>query len=213
MADFVALRTAFESHSLDTAKCMELLTRLKLAFVSKTSYSHEEEVVWIETLEMASLISVRSNDFPAFERHASQVKSYYYSPQRTAQLSDRSCAIIGLYLLYLLVCDRIGDFHIELELIPTSLLAHNFIAYPIILEKAMMEGNYAKVYKASNEPVPLPEFKIFLSPLATAVQSKAAESLQAGSGSNTVSPLTTEAEAIDAIGKLLSYAADLERIV
>lgn len=213
MADFIAFRAAFESHSLDAVKFQDLLTRLKLDFVTKVSHSHEEEVVWIETLEMATLVSVRTNDFSGFERHAQQVKSYYYAPERSNHLSDRSCAIIGLYLLYLLVCDRIGDFHIELELIPSSLLSHKFIAYPIVLEKAMMEGNYAKVYKAANEPVPLPEFKTFLTPLATAVQAKATESLQAGSGSKAVSHVTAETEAIDAIGKLLSYAADLERIV
>ena len=162
---------------------------------------------------MATFICMRSNDLAGFERHAQQLKPYYYATDRAHTLSERSVAIVGLYLLYLLVCDRVGDFHVELERVPSSIIAHKFVSYPITLEKAMMEGNYAKVYKAAHEPVPLPEFKIFLIPLASAVQSKATESLQAGNGQKTAHPQSTEGEALDAIGKLLSYAADLERIV
>jgi len=211
MADFIALRTAFNSAALDTIKCSGLLTNLKLAFVSKVSPTHEEEVAWIETLEMAAFICIRSDDFQGFERHAAQVKSYYYAHQRVNLVSERSYAIIGLYLLYLLVCDRIGDFHTELELIPSTLVAHKFVSYPISLERAMMEGNYAKVYRAASEEVPYPEFKVFLTPLAVAVQKKAAESLK-GIARSAISQ-STDGDALDSIGKLLSYAADLERIV
>ena len=116
-------------------------------------------------------------------------------------------------MLYLLLRDRIGDFHVELERIPPSVSSHKYVSYPIALERAMMEGNYARVYKAAHESAPLPEYNIFLTPLAESVASKAADSLKAGNGSNASNTNTTEVEALQAIEKLLSYAADLERIV
>ena len=214
MTDYIALRDAFNSPSVDVINMQMLLNKIKFAALSKSTQSSEDENTWIETLEMAAFIYLRVNDFVNFVSYAQQLKQYYYGPDpHPRKITDRSAAIVGLYLLYLLVCDRIGDFHVDLELIPKHILTHPFVEYPITLEKAMMEGNYAKVYKAAHDPVPLPEFKIFLAPLASAVQTKASNSLLAGNTQKPISPQSTEEEALDAIGKLLGYAADLERIV
>ena len=72
-ADISALRAAFNSSSIDTVKCHDLLTSLKVAYASKLSMSNDDEQAWIDTLEMAAFLYVRANDFPLFERGYSQI--------------------------------------------------------------------------------------------------------------------------------------------
>lgn len=53
--------------------------------------------------------------------------------------------VVGLYLMHLLVENRLAEFHSEVELLAPGDRESTFIAFPLQLETFLMEGNYTKV--------------------------------------------------------------------
>jgi len=156
--------TAFNSFRAECAKdpcnvqnALNFLTQLKIAIAQFPSSmpgfpnpDQQELMLARETLELAALLSVRQKDLASFERNVTQLKGYYYDHE-DLPASEKRIAIIGLYLLFLLSSDRIGEFHTELELLTPSETNEQLIAQPINLERAIMEGNYGKVAAAQKE--------------------------------------------------------------
>merc|ERR1712232_479816 len=91
--------------------------------------------------------------------------------------SEQNLPIMGLYLLHLLVSDRIGEFHTELELIPVDQYDNVHIRQPIELERYLMEGNYAKVLEAQKS-MPQASCSFFLERLMETVRLKVGSSLE-----------------------------------
>lgn len=167
-----------------------------------------------EAYEYGAFICIRDNDAEGFARHYQQLKPFYFDFSSKLPISERHYPTIGLYLLYLLSDNRIGEFHVELELLPEAVksnLDNKFIQYPIRLEECLMEGNYHRVYSARDE-APLPMFLSFADVLITRV--KIAEnkdaSLTDGEGPEATKD---EVQAVKFLGNYLNYAAEIERIV
>jgi len=182
-AQLASLKAVFEAEPCDLVKCAAQLTQLKLLLfsgLSSASGAAPFNKVAREALEIACFLSIRQNDLAGFERHVSQLKMYYDTAAgELTQDKDvgQRYPILGLYLLHLLASDRIGDFHIELELIRVEEYDNMYIKRPIELERSLMEGNYAKVLEARKD-VPKMYYSIFMDRLLDTVRMKVGASLE-----------------------------------
>eukprot|EP00933_Yihiella_yeosuensis_P031494 TRINITY_DN2506_c0_g1_i1.p1 TRINITY_DN2506_c0_g1~~TRINITY_DN2506_c0_g1_i1.p1 ORF type:complete len:280 (-),score=58.29 TRINITY_DN2506_c0_g1_i1:233-1072(-) len=170
---FNQFKAAFEAEPCDLAKCEELLNKLKLLLFSGST---KDNLLIRETLELACFLSIRRRDLSGFERHVSQLKMLY-ADHKDLKPSEQKYPILGLSLLHLLASDRIGEFHTELELIPTDEMEGIYIKHPVQLERYLMEGNYAKVIEAQKD-VPKTYYAFFMERLIDTVRQKVGASLE-----------------------------------
>ena len=136
--------------------------------------------------------------------------------------TEQTYIVTGLYLLYLLASDRIGtlklhatfalpiaDFHTELESISSHEQNNAYIRYPIVMERYMMEGNYAKVLSEARANV----FDLLFSKLSEAVALRQKETRTKSAVFSTAVGSTDAWLPMDIMSNMVGYAADLERIV
>ena len=84
--------------------------------------------------------------------------------------------MLGLYLLYLLSQNKISEFHVELQSIPSSDHSNIYINVPVSLEQYFVDGNYAKVLATKN--VPLDAYNFFISKFIDTVRTEIARSVE-----------------------------------
>lgn len=184
---FEQFRSAFEAEPCDLNKCQALLGQLKLlivGFKSSAALTTEgddpetvkERLLARETLELACFLSIRARELAGFERHVTQLKTYYLDFSKLPA-SKHQHPILGLYLLHLLAADRIGDFHTELELLTNADCENMYIKQPIQLERNIMEGNYAKILEAKKD-VPQMYYPFFMEQLMETVRQKVGASIE-----------------------------------
>ena len=65
-----------------------------------------------DILELGVFLAIKSEDSSAFQRGVSSVRPYY----DLGASSENQNTILGLNLLYLLVENKLADFHSELEI-------------------------------------------------------------------------------------------------
>lgn len=85
--------------------------------------------------------------------------------------------IKGLYLLYLLSCDRISDFHISLEIISPDDQENRFISFAKKLELYLLDGNYSKIMQMQS-CLPTPDYQIFFEDLVDTCREKVAKCIE-----------------------------------
>eukprot|EP00388_Colpodella_angusta_P003979 GDKJ01013602.1.p1 GENE.GDKJ01013602.1~~GDKJ01013602.1.p1 ORF type:complete len:230 (-),score=47.89 GDKJ01013602.1:47-736(-) len=217
------LKAIADRDSVDIEKCKQLLQALKVAVARLpnacplfgiNSLDVEQALIARETFEYGAFICIRDNDNEGFALHYQQLKPYYFDFAGKLPVSDKQYPTIGMYLLYLLSEDRIGEFHVELELIPEaekSNMNNRFIFYPIRLEECLMEGNYHRIYSAREE-APLPMFLTFTDALISRV--RVAENKDASLTDGEGAELTRDdVQAVAFLSNYLNYAAEIERIV
>lgn len=83
--------------------------------------------------------------------------------------SEQQNTILGLNLLYLLVENRLSDFHCELELLSEEQQAHPAIAFCTQLDRHLMVGSYDQVMAAAAQP-PVEYYSFFLTSLLMTVR-------------------------------------------
>eukprot|EP00743_Colponemidia_sp_Colp-15_P001633 GILK01001786.1.p1 GENE.GILK01001786.1~~GILK01001786.1.p1 ORF type:complete len:274 (+),score=46.82 GILK01001786.1:55-876(+) len=179
---FDKFRRAVDTDPCNEVQCKDYLVQLKIQLSQlnaippvATTTSQRELLLARETLEYAALLSVKTRDLPAFERHVSQVKTFYQDFSNALPASDKQYPILGLNLLYLLANNRIAEFHTELELIPYAEHGNMYIKHPVALEQYIMEGNYNKVLAHRND-VPLPYYNYFMDMFLDTVRREIARS-------------------------------------
>lgn len=147
----------------DDRDCMRIITDLLKLFVhfptfldpTAQSPTRPQEVALVrDALEEAVLVAVRMKDVDLFEGYYAQLRTYYVdmaSGDKDVPESERRLLILGLNLVRLLVCQKISEFHTELEAIPYA--SHNdmFIRTPILLERYLMEGSYNRLLHARSQ--------------------------------------------------------------
>eukprot|EP00933_Yihiella_yeosuensis_P074707 TRINITY_DN83736_c0_g1_i1.p1 TRINITY_DN83736_c0_g1~~TRINITY_DN83736_c0_g1_i1.p1 ORF type:complete len:281 (-),score=57.45 TRINITY_DN83736_c0_g1_i1:27-869(-) len=171
---FDQLKAAFDAEPCDLPKCETLLNQLKVLIFSGSS---KDQLLTGQTLELACFVSIRRRDLSGFERHVSQLK-VFYTDHSDLKPSEQKHPILGLYLLHLLASDRIGEFHTELELIPVDEAeGSKYIKHPVLLERYLMEGNYAKILE-SQKDVPMTYYAFFMERLIDTVRQKVGASLE-----------------------------------
>jgi len=179
---FDAFKATFNSERPDMDKCEQQLAQLKLmvfssgpGVLSGGGAAKEQQLVR-EMLEIACFLSIRRKDTQGFERHVTQLKMYY-SDQHGSNAEGQKLLILGLFILHLLSADRLGEFHTELELIPVDDYENPLINQPILLERCLMEGNYAKILEAQKD-VPHAYYSFFMERLIDTVRLKVGTSLE-----------------------------------
>ena len=176
MADREVTQLVQQLNSLNAAtltNAPRLLSQAKIALLkldalvpsSKTSPAHL--ALGQSVLEAGALLSIRQRDPDAFTRYFQQLQPFYSLPSSSAATSNRS-KVTGLYLLLLLSQGDYAGFHTEIERLgtlradATPLESDPFIAYPLRLEQALMEGSYDRVWgETKGNRVPGEEFGVF----------------------------------------------------
>ena len=138
----------------------------------------------ILALELGVLLSVADHNMDSFARNMSQLKPYYIMSEMNNNVSGISygisthkCLILGLNLMYLLVENRLSEFHSELEFISSTEASSPFISFPINVERQLMVGLYDEVL-ASASHVPDPSYILFIDPLLQTVRDSIADCLE-----------------------------------
>ena len=90
--------------------------------------------------------------------------------------SSKKNSVLGLYLLYLLSQNKISEFHVELQAIPSSDHSNIYINVPVSLEQYFVDGNYAKVLATKN--VPLDAYNFFIEKFIDTVRTEIARSVE-----------------------------------
>ena len=154
-----------------TSGALNLLENLKVALThltalpplfEQTKSKKEELLLARELLEMSVILCARRDDEMSFERNFAQLRSYYEDVREELPPSKNESICWGLNLLRLLMQNRIGSFHAELELTSSELLANACVKYSIELEQRLMDGAYNKIVEESvNGEIPDESFKPF----------------------------------------------------
>ena len=161
-------------------------------------------------LEYGVLLAVADDgDMDAFSRNVAQLKPYYsLSSDDTldeAQFS-RKCHILGLNLMHLLVENRLSEFHAELELLSEKEAQHNFVTYPIRLERQLMVGSYDEVLRAATSEIP-PSYEFFVSNLAQTVRDNIADCLEVAYNTMSLSAAAAMMR-MDSVEELKEYISE-----
>jgi len=164
--------------------CKQTLTELRLAMTKfgfkppaeATANTEIDKELFLsrEILELGAELSIKIQDEKAFERYVQQLKPYYFDYKNLPE-SERKYPILGLYLLFLLAENRIGEFHTELEIIPE--LNNRYIKFAVELEQDLMEGRYNKIWGAK-DTVPLSAYEFFIEKLIATLREDMAGSLE-----------------------------------
>jgi len=172
---FADLEAQFAAKSF--ADATQTVTNLKLLLLTLQSASDAGEDAMLlgqRTLEVAVLLCVHASDTAGFQRNMSQLKAYYSSPALAAR-SEKRQMILGLHLLFLIVENRLAEFHSELELMAPADRTSREVAFSVSLEQYLMVGTYNNVL-AAKEQMPAPEhFGHLMGPLLDTVRDTIAE--------------------------------------
>jgi 26S proteasome regulatory subunit N12 len=131
----------------------------------------------LEVYEYAVIYSVKCGDKDSFQRYMSCLRPYYTDCDCMNKSSNKA-TIMGLKLLYLLVENRLSEFHCEIELLTEAELKHPHIEFCTKIEQFVMIGSYEQVLQTAQSP-PVPYYSFFVSSLLETVRSSIAECMQA----------------------------------
>lgn len=136
-----------------------------------------------EVYENAVLHAINCGDKDEFQRYMSCLRPYYLSEGTNASSirAGAECTketFLGLKLLYLLVENRLSEFHSEIELLTEAELSHRQIAFCTQIEQHVMVGAYEQVMESARN-APCRHYSFFLSSLMETVRINVAECIQA----------------------------------
>ncbi|KAJ1607958.1 proteasome regulatory subunit Rpn12 family [Cryptosporidium canis] len=154
-----------------------LLTELPSLSLSSREMDLTELVIARDVLELSVLASVRRRDLPGFERDFLNLQRYYVDYESVLAKSENQDVIKGLYLLYLLSCDRISDFHISLEIISPKDQENKFVSFSKELELYLLDGNYSKIMQMQSR-LPTPDYQTFFLELVDTCREKVAKCIE-----------------------------------
>eukprot|EP00634_Sargassococcus_sp_CCMP2135_P008886 CAMPEP_0198658224 /NCGR_PEP_ID=MMETSP1467-20131203/23816_1 /TAXON_ID=1462469 /ORGANISM="unid. sp., Strain CCMP2135" /LENGTH=248 /DNA_ID=CAMNT_0044394481 /DNA_START=1 /DNA_END=747 /DNA_ORIENTATION=+ len=160
------------------AEARRALAELKLALLEDESYS----ALGRKTMEQAVLFAVATRDAASFQRHLAQLKPYYVFATDETTLRP---TLTGLELLFLIVENRLAEFHMALEALSQADRDLPEVAFAISLEQHLMVGSYDRVLEAQSA-MPSPHFAFFMSRLLDTVRDTVAECAEAAYDSLTL---------------------------
>lgn len=149
----------------------EILSKLKILILDFPPNSEPHCRLATEVLELGVLFTVADGDLDAFARNVAQLKPYYALLGTT----PRKCHILGLNLMYLLVDNRLSEFHAELELLSQEEASDALISFPINLERKLMVGIYDEVLSVT---VPDASYQFFVDNLLQTVRDNIADCME-----------------------------------
>ncbi|XP_034108046.1 26S proteasome non-ATPase regulatory subunit 8 [Drosophila albomicans] len=183
------LKSEWAKTTPNLSRCAQLLDTLKLEMVriglgavnsqgSLPTTQTQDLSMTRELLEIAIEYSIKVKDNAAFERYMTQLKMFYYDYDKYLTSSPQMHKFMGLHLLYLLATNRIADFHIELERLPSALLLQNAFISPVLaLENYFMEGRYNKILQAKKS-MPTELYSNFMDLMVTTAREEIASCME-----------------------------------
>ncbi|EDV97156.1 26S proteasome non-ATPase regulatory subunit 8 [Drosophila grimshawi] len=183
------LKSEWTKNSPNLGRCGQLLDSLKLEMVrvgfvglNGQGPMQPNQKLELQTardiLEIAIEHSIKVKDNASYERYMTQLKMYYYDYDKFLESSSQMHKFMGLHLLYMLATNRIADFHIELERLPSALLLQNRYISPVLaLENYFMEGRYNKILQAKKS-MPSELYADFMDMLVGTVREEIASCLE-----------------------------------
>lgn len=145
----------------------------------------QERQLALEVYEMAVFLSILNKDKQTFERSVATLRGYYSAGMTSANHST----ILGLQLLFLLVENKLAEFHCELELLTEEQLNHPYISFCSQLDQHLSVGSYDQVMIAAAKP-PVSYFTFFLTSMLETVRLNIAECAAAAYSTLTVKGAT-----------------------
>lgn len=163
--------------------------------------AENERILAREVYELAVLHSINIGDRDEFQKYVGILRSFYSDFGPNVSESERKYMIIGLYLLYLIVENRLSEYHCELELLTDEQKSSAGIKFCTELERRLMVGAYDDVMNAASNP-PVDLYGFFLGSLLETVRINIADCAEMSY--NTLNPsalkeilmFTTEKEAV-----------------
>ena len=167
----------------DIVEGQETLRRFKIALLdAPAAPSPSTTELTCQALEVGVLLTVLDGNLDAFARNIAQLIPQYdaalatTTTPTTSTSTSRKCHILGLNLMYLLVDNRLSEFHSQLELLEEQHVTNNpFISFPIELERQLMVGLYDQVLAAQ---VPHETFQFFVDQLVQTVRDSIADCME-----------------------------------
>jgi 26S proteasome regulatory subunit N12 len=143
---FQQLEACVKDKKIEEGKA--LLHQVKTAML--TSELNESDMAQaVAALELGVLLAVQAEDIDAFGRTVALIQPFYYAHGKTkddvATTTPRKLQVIGLYLMHLLVENRLSEFHSELELLTEEEASSPFVSFPVGLERQLMVGIYDEI--------------------------------------------------------------------
>ena len=136
-------------------------------------------------LEAACVYALKNDDRDGFERFYLQLRPLHDADaKRDMGLgdSDMEDVLQGLYLMFLLVDNRIAEFHCELELLKSDRLAVPAVAFPVQMDQQLLVGNYDAIMDVARNPemkLPHPLFGVFMAYITETVRENIALAAEA----------------------------------
>jgi len=172
------LRTKVQSGDVDGGKT--ILSKLKVAMLEFPNNTPEYIQLSQSILELGVLLSIVDEDLSAFACNVAQIKIYYSnasSSSTTTTDNNMKCKVLGLNLMYLLVENRLSEFHAELELLSEVEASTPYVSFPINLERQLMVGSYDEVLNAGQH-IPDQSYQFFMDNLLQTVRDSIADCLE-----------------------------------
>lgn len=170
-------------------KIEKLVMQLKAEFVTQGLagvVSAEANTAFLQKQREVAEISVQlytlKKDMESFQRVIGQLKSSYAAFANTLdkQIGESTAKyhMLGLDLMCYLAQNDLPSFHMELERIPPKqTTASPYIAFPVGLEQALMEGAYNKIF-LSKANLPSPYYTFFMDILLETVRGEIAKCME-----------------------------------
>ncbi|GMH67738.1 hypothetical protein TrRE_jg4824 [Triparma retinervis] len=172
-------------NSADLAKAGDLIDDIKVEIISfdslppllySTPNAAEERALAASALEYGALVAVMIEDMELFERNMNQLLPIYTSCP-SIPLSPLKRKVQGLNLMFLLVENRLSDFHCVVEGYTPEDLADSQVDFPVKLERELMVGSYDKFHSA-NAALPDPLYEFFMKSLLSTVRDNVADAME-----------------------------------
>ncbi|KAF7457523.1 putative 26S proteasome regulatory subunit RPN12 [Cryptosporidium felis] len=154
-----------------------LLIDLPTSSLSSKEIEVTEAAIARDVLELSLLVCIMKEDSVGFERDFLNLQRYYFDFETTLAKSKNQDMIKGLYLLFLLSRDRIGDFHVFLETISEKDQDNTFISCAKDLELYLLDGNYSKIMQMQSS-LPTPNYQAFFNQLVNTCREKVAKCIE-----------------------------------
>lgn len=159
---------------------IDLLSRIKRELaangliVPSPNARQEDLVATRKLLEIGVLAAIHARNDEEINRLVAQIRPFYAKKLNLPPSEDET-KILGLYLLLLVANNEIAEFHSELETLDNP-EADQHLAYPIRLERWLMEGSYDKVWQSITQEseFPSPEYAILAESLVATVRTEIA---------------------------------------
>jgi 26S proteasome regulatory subunit N12 len=171
------LKAALQSN--DLGKANSELNKLKGVMLDmdslppmsvETPTAAAERLAAREVLEWAVFLSIKNEDSSSFARSVASLRPYYEKGMGQAMpTSENENTVLGLNLMYLLVENKLAEFHSELELLNDEQLKCAPIAFCTQLDQHLNLGSYDQVLSAAKNP-PVDYYQFFLRSLLDTVR-------------------------------------------